>query len=211
MNLRGEKMTKKEAFEELAEKTGIECKNYSTDRVNVTYDLPRNHPSGLSSFSVLGPKIKSEEEEKGCVLNLYFDSKRLLGGKTVFYLNSVTEAYAILFAVVYMPKKIRYEVLRGRERTKVSREEFHGRGKRVISIFDLLVFLPAPLELVHGILVLVLRFLFFPILSLLDMIFRSDEFLFDKVGDEFVLTRHRCFGPFNKRSARRFWMFIEGE
>ena len=207
-------MTKKQVFDALARKNGIHCGDIGFNRIETIYTLPRKHPSHLRSIHVYGPKrVYDEKEEKGCVLSYRCIDSRSRLRKIRFYLNTIEEAYALLFAIVFMPEKIRYEFHHRNKRTVIKRELFNTLGER--TIFEALRLLPALAPIwVEGILTIfltVIRFLLLPFLSLRDMMFRKWEFLFEKDGDEFVIIGRNCFGPFNKRTARRAWMIINGE
>lgn len=205
-------MTKKDAFEQLAKENGIVCRSFNNTRLDMHYQLPYDHPSRIFSVWIIGPYGKyAEDAEKGCILKFSHVTSSNQYSRVVFYLNTVEEAYALLFALVFLPDKVHYEFLSGKTRTEVTREEFQSSGKKRESFRTLIESGPFLLSLLIGLLRILACFVFSPILSLYDVMFRRYEFLFDKVGDEFVLTRHTCFGPFNKRSARRTWMIQEGE
>ena len=206
-------MTKKDAFEQLAKENGIVCRSYNNTRLDMVYQIPHNHPSRIYSVHLFGPDGKhAEDAEDGCILRFSHLTPSYERSKVVFYLNSAEEAYALLFALVFLPERVRYEFLSGKKRTQVTREEFQSSGKKQESSFlDRFTSWPLFLYILIGLIIITVRFVFSPILSLYDVIFRRYEFLFDKVGDEFILTRHNCFGPFNKRSARRSWMVRDGE
>ena len=99
------------------------------------YTFPyRQTHTHLSGITLIYPKKSSSKEQQSCLVRLKYAASYERRDKydrwASFYMDSVPEAFGLIYVFLMYPDRIRYELVKGKEKRNLTEKEFASLGKQ---------------------------------------------------------------------------------
>ena len=202
-------MNKVEAFDNLAKQNGffVTRDTYkSSSHLKVRY---YTHDGNVKFRSVqietMDYKPNNTAAKASCLVKVTFGTEghnKYMNFSTV----NVDEAYALAYALLFMPESVRYEFVRGSDVKKLTLREFSEYGHKETGCLHELLVLPGYF----------LIMLLFPIAMIIGLIYHTIGNIFQRwenvcqlEDDNLILIRRYCAGKRQKFSIKALWMSID--
>lgn len=184
------------------------------------YTFPyRQTHTHLSGITLIYPKkSSSKEQQQSCLVRLKYAASYERRDKydrwASFYMDSVPEAFGLIYVFLMYPDRIRYELVKGKEKRNLTEKEFASLGKKGYG--EMSPVLPSLMNSLFKLLVALLELVLAPI----EAVFKNGnymrinnrrkwEYIAVPGEKEYTLIRRYCGGTHKRQTRKEPWMQLE--